>query len=342
MSSVVLKIDSDIPKEELKFLVSTGNFKYIHVNHSSLKGGVKENIISLSRKNKDIKSKLVLLANENYFLYVLRDGISSFVHKSTLANLWQPIINNEYLIDKNGLVYQYSPAKQAFNKKLLVVFSQTPPDPHSSSLARYFPTSFSNIDKHVGDNVSILRVADIGGICGSFYLNSIGLPENESNIQSLISDVCHEYNIDAENVILYGESKGATGSLYHGIIGNYKSICVDPILDDEHYINKLNDFYMIEGVFPEKKKGKFTRLLESISENEIPEVKIITSESSEQYNAINELFKGLSEKVLILNSLNDNIKSHPDVAPNSIHAITTLINMTLLGIRSKNEHILFV
>jgi len=342
MSSVVLKVDSDIPNEELKFLVSNGNFKYIHVNHSSLKGGMQENIISLSRKDKVLKSKLVLLANENYFLYVLREGISSFVHKSTLANLWQPIINNEYLIDRNGLVYQYSPAKQGFNKKLLVVFSQIPPDPHSSSLVRYFPKSFSSIDKYIGDNVSILRIADIGGICGSFYLNTIGLPENENNIQSLISEICNEYHIDIESVVLYGASKGATGALYHGLIGNYKIIAVDPVLDDEHYINKLNDFHMVEGIFPEDKKGKFSRLFETIRRDEMPEIKIITSESSEQYNVINNMLKGISENILILSSLNDNIKSHPDVAPNSIHAITTLINMTLIGIRSKNEHILFV
>lgn len=31
--------------------------------------------------------------------------------------------------------------------------------------------------------------------------------------------------------------KGGTAAVYHGLTNNYKIVAVDPILNDEHYIN---------------------------------------------------------------------------------------------------------
>ncbi|WP_407239431.1 hypothetical protein [Escherichia coli] len=44
-------------------------------------------------------------------------------------------------------------------------------------------------------NVSILRVADIGGITGSFYLNTNALPTNADKIKSLILEVIEQCQI---------------------------------------------------------------------------------------------------------------------------------------------------
>lgn len=116
-----------------------------------------------------------------------------------------------------------------------------PIEPYSASLYRYFAKNFSTIDKYIGKNVSILRVADIGGITGSFYLNTNALPTNADKIKSLILEVIEQCQIKSDDVVLYGCSKGGTAAVYHGLTNNYKIVAVDPILNDEHYINNKND-----------------------------------------------------------------------------------------------------
>ncbi|MBB3322573.1 XcbB/CpsF family capsular polysaccharide biosynthesis protein [Atlantibacter sp. RC6] len=340
MSSVVLNIDFNIDYKKFCNLISFGHYRYVHINHSQLKDGNELNMVRLARSNKELLKKLVFLTNNKFYAYVLREGVTSFVHESALPNLWEPLKNKIYDIDSNGIVYQYTEATQTFDKKLLIVFSQISPEPHTASLSRYFPKSFSTIDKYVGKNVSILRVADIGGITGAFYLNTIAKPNNEEYIQALIKNICDKNEIHRENVLLYGASKGGTGALYHGLLGNYKVVSVDPVLNDEYYITNLDDFHMTENIFPESKFDKFSTLFNLKKRGEtISDIKIITSKNSEQYSYILEAIAPINDKVFIISSLNNDIKKHPDVAPNSLHAITSLINLSLFDIQLKNEGI---
>ncbi|HHU8995023.1 TPA: XcbB/CpsF family capsular polysaccharide biosynthesis protein, partial [Escherichia coli] len=136
-----------------------------------------------------------------------------------------------------------------------------PIEPYSASLYRYFAKNFSTIDKYVGKNVSILRVADIGGITGSFYLNTNALPTNADKIKSLILEVIEQCQIKSDDVVLYGCSKGGTAAVYHGLTNNYKIVAVDPILNDEHYVNNKNDLHLIEGVFPQPKEELFKKVI---------------------------------------------------------------------------------
>lgn len=330
MSSFVLNINADVSNEELDELLASGLYKYIHIDHSELTLN-QENIINLARRHPEVRNKLISLTNNGFLTYVLRDGVSSLVKISELQKLWIPLKEKKYSISDKGIVYEYVNSEHNIDKKLLVIFSQIPLDPHSSSLNRYFSRSFSTLEKYVGKNVSILRIADIGGITGAFYLNTIGLPNNENNIQLLIKKIAADNNIAEENIVLYGASKGGTAAMYHGLSCKLKVVAVDPIFDDEFYLSEHDDLHMINGIFPDTKKNKF-RILLNEKINHLPDIKVITSKNSEQFSYIEDFLRPIIPKITLLNCINPMIKKHPDVGPYTIHATTALINASLINL----------
>lgn len=331
MSKSVLNLSINDSPESLYTKLNIPSLKYVHLDHSHIDNSGKS-IIQLAYEYQDIKNKLIILTNLGFLTYVLRDGVSSFVHVQEIRNLWVPVKDGRYSCDPNNIVYEYNDASVHLNKKLLVIFSQIPLDPYSPSLNRYFARNFSTIEKYIGKDVAILRIADLGGITGAFYLNTIGLPQNEKNIQKLISRIALDNGITNENIVLYGTSKGGTAAFYHGLQCGYKSVIVDPILNDHYYITKCKDLHLIENVFPEDKFSIFNKLLEDFRCN-INKMALITSENSEQFNYILEVVKPYKNLFLFLNNVNPDIKKHPEVGPNSLHAITALINMAFIGVK---------
>jgi hypothetical protein len=331
MSSSVININHDIAHDKLDILLSAQNIKYVHVNHKDA-GFPEKNIIEISKNNQIIKNLLVKLTNYGFMTYVLRDGVSSLVHYSSVKNLWLPVKNKEFSVSANNIVYVYEDAEISLNKHLVVMFYPIAPNPNSASLNRYFPSNFTTLKNYISKSFSILRIADLGGISGAFYMNTEHLANNEKNIQSLIKEITERYGIAKENVVLYGASKGGTGALYHSLIGGYASISVDPILDDEHYLANLNDLHNVSGVFPEDKSQKFSCVLHA--DNITSSTTIITSSRSEQYKYIIPRVDSIRDRIQILNNINPKILTHPDVAPNSIHAILATLNMFSFGIRA--------
>ena len=342
MSSSVLNVDSSKTDEELESILSNNSYRYIHFSLDE-SSNASNNIIQASFHDQHLKNKLITLTNAGFMPYVHRGNTSSLVHHSEIKNLWVPVRNGEFSIDKNGMVYTLERAVDLRNEKLLVIFSQIPLEPYSASLYRFFANNFSTINKYIGDNISILRIADIGGVTGAFYLNTKALPENEQNVQELIANVARACNIEHADIVLYGTSKGGTASLYHGLKCNYKVISVDPILDDTHYISNLNDFHLIDGVFPQSKRELFIDLIGNykcgFGNNNII---LILSENSEQFSYINNVIGPIEKYLTVLNNVNDKIKKHPDVGPFSIHAIVSLINISLFGFTLEKKSIDFI
>lgn len=58
--------------------------------------------------------------------------------------------------------------------------------------------------------------------------------------------------------------KGGTAAVYHGLTNNYKIVAVDPILNDEHYINNKNDLHLIEEFFLSQRKSYSKKSLMTI------------------------------------------------------------------------------
>ena len=322
MNVSVLNFKYDIEIEKMLFCIKGDNIKFIHIDHKEICNF--KTISELSKKNDILKKILLTLTNESFFNYTLRDGISSFVHYSYIKHLWIPVKNNEYSISDDGIVYKYDDSIVQLNKKLVVMFYPIASNPYSASLSRYFPENFPTLGKHLAKNAAILRVADLGGITGSFYLDSIGLKNNENNIQKLILQMANEYGISLDNIILYGASKGGSGALYHSILGGYSSVCVDPIVDDEFYFKYQNDSHMVSGVFKKNKKDKFNKVKKEMKVKN--KIHIITSEYSEQVQYIKEFISTDSNLFGVFVNINNEIKTHSQVSKNSIHLTLFILN----------------
>jgi hypothetical protein len=333
MSPKVLHFDPSGGVSELeKVLDQRPEIEFVHVDHSKT-GHAGENMIELSRRDRAIRSQLLYLANRGFLAYTLRGFVTSFVRQDQIAKLWIPVRDGVYDIDENGIVYHYSPPLiETEAPKLLVVFSSIAGKMYNVSLMRHFEQNFSTIQKHIPKDTGVLRIADLGGVVGAYYMNTNVLANNEANICALIARVCLKHRVSRSNVVMYGGSKGGTASLYYGLKEGYKVVAVDPIVDDEHYLKVHDDLHFIRGIFPEEKRHKFQRLVGSVEKDKARDVAVICSERSPQFPYISSLVcEPLSQCATFLNSVNPDIKTHPDVARLTINMVVMLINQLLYG-----------
>ena len=302
--------------------------EYFHVHHMDEFKSESDNLITESRREPKAKELLMKLANKGFYLYMTKENkISSFVQHKLLNRLWNPIKEKQYYFE-NDLVYSIENPTIVNNVNLLVVFSSISDKMYQSSLHRYFTKNFQNIGKYINPNTVILRIADLGGVTGSYYLDNKYIQDNESKIQHLISKIALKY--EARKVVLFGVSKGGSGASYHGLLGNYDFVAVDPILSDEYYLIKYKDLHFVDGISDISKLDKFKILLKSRKYSLVNNGSIITSENSPQFKYIDNLILQSSSKEFSIFVNNDpSIQDHPDVAPKSLFLITTLINNSL-------------
>lgn len=326
----VLKIDYNYSKEKLEeILLSNPKVEFIHYKHKE-KLLIGQNIITESRKNKEEKEILFCLANNGFYHYMVREDRqhSSFVHHKTLPVLWKDIVEKKFIYNEDGLVYSLEkPIIKA--KKLLVLFSSINGPMYQSSLLRMYAHNFTKIGNFIDKDTQIMRIADIGGITGAYYMNTKYLPDNIRNIQKLISNIKDE--VEADKIVLLGASKGGTGAILHGILGNYDFVSVDPILSDHFYLMNYDDSHFIKDIFLKSKeevfKSVFSHRLKDISDKNQC---IITSKNSQQYHYIKSLLLDkYSKNISLFFNVDPKIKSHPDVSPKSLFKTTELVNSCL-------------
>lgn len=334
MMTKVLHLKSSVAPSDLEMMLATGpNIEFVHVDHAH-EGRPEENLIQLSRRRLSVKPHLVHLANRGFMAYALRNMVTSFVRHDQIKRLWFPVRDGVYEVDENDVVYQYSPPViHTRSPKLLVVFSSMAADIYSASLKRHFEQNFATIQKHIPKDAAVLRIADLGGVVGAYYMNTLFRPNNEVNISSLIRRVLLRNGIERSDVVLYGTSKGGTAALFYGLGEHYKAVSVDPILADEVYLKIFNDSHFTDGVFPEDKREKFTRLISSLDATAVRNIAIVYSQRSPQFPHISSIVnEPLGRYVALFNSLHPGIKSHPDVAPSTINIVVMLINMMFYGL----------
>lgn len=120
------------------------------------------------------------------------------------------IIDNEkiYTNSKLPITYLFVPASNIKSDKLIIIFSAF------SSINRpeyNYIATFSNV------NVNRLYILDNYGERGSYYLGCINNFDVEKSVYSLITYILQQYNIDKQNVVCVGSSKGGFAALYYGI-----------------------------------------------------------------------------------------------------------------------------
>ena len=319
----------------------------LYIDRSKV-GDLKErehNLIGFSRREKIVAELIVQLASEGFFLVSSSLGNSRF-EKFTIAKKFQSNLKVENLQIYNNLYYTLDKPIFKFTKnRLIVIFSSVADLAFNADIAkRNFFVNFATIGKYIPQNTYILRIGDIGGIIGNFYMNTVFSNTIEDNIQGLLKFILESHNINIDDVVLYGGSKGGTGALYHGILGGYKSIAVDPIVSDEYHEQSSGDSHFTQQygeykIYPQTKQEKFTNLMKM---NRIfNNINIIYSQQSPVYGAINSVIRenDKENKINYLNVCHPQIKTHPDVAAKTINILMLVMNnlfYDLAEIKSKD------
>lgn len=281
------------------------------------------NIYGLARTNAKVKSLVTQLSNFGIFLVAHKDGVSTF-YRYKNKELFDSIFLKNGKYRRYGEFY-YSldlPSSSIKPSKLLVVFSSVADLPYNADIERRcFFKNFSTISKYIPYDTIVVRISDIGGVVGNFYLNSNYSNEVESGIQDLLNNLEEITGIKKENTILYGVSKGGTGALYHGLGGGYNFVAVDPIVSDEHHEEKYNDSHFTKGTFPCSKQEKFNKIVLGCEKSN---GYIISSRYSPIFDSLCSI--NFKNDVALIDVQHKNIKDHPDVGPNTINLLMLLIN----------------
>lgn len=293
------------------------------------------NFLATARKNKLAKNAVVQLANMGYFLYEHTSGVSKFA-KLNDGDKFKKLFHDPDVKSFENIFYKLQiPEGISSGFRLLVVFSSIADLPFNANISRrmFFP-NYQSISKYIPKNTIVLRIADVGAVLGSFYLNNNFDDNFQSKIQSLIEKIRLEYVIDSNDIVLYGTSKGATGALFHGGSLGYKTVAVDPIVADDHYINNLNDMHFVLGTFPRTKRDIFFSSDYRIAAPSL--VHVVTSPHSEQYSIVSD-FLSRNPSVNSYVVSNPEILGHTTIAPNTLTLVTCLINSLLYGFQYSNR-----
>lgn len=329
--------------ENTKFddLVINLDVSEIYIDKSTIGANDQEktnyNFLAVGRKNDEAKKVIATLSSNNFFLVEHKAGVSVF-KKNTDSNEFLKNFKNPLVRTWNDTFYTLEKPviDNVADMRLLVVFSSIADLPFNANIdRRMFFKNFPDVAKYIPKNTYILRIADIGGVLGGFYLNSHADMDFESKVQSLIRKIQLEHAILDEHTVLYGTSKGATGALYHGVKMGLKAVSVDPIISDEYYLEKYNDLHFVTNVFPISKQEKFNQLFAE-SKN-LRNIKLITSPQSENFKYICELLL-VSELDVCSYIFNDhNITGSKSIEEHMLTFITTMLNNTLYNIDLKDN-----
>lgn len=339
MTEISLSLDSPLV-DLLAELKGTGEtVSYGEVFHGSV-GLEGESLLEIARRVEDAKEVLVRLAMAGFYVYRKTEGSTRLVRDHTIGKLWHRVKEGDYSVNAEGLIYSYTPPSSPTPApKLLVIFSSMSTSIYNTSMMRYFEQNFRSAQKYIPHDTGVLRIADIGGVVGAFYLNTYRNPNNVRRIQRLLSDVMIQHSIPTTNVVLYGASKGGTAAIFHGMTGGYKFISVDPIVSDEYYVNRFRDSHFTQGgIFERTKDEVFGELVSnklrytSFGARNKAEGSVIFSERSPQYSAITStLVEHLAHRYAFFNSINPEINDHPDVSPKTLNIATMLMNQFFLN-----------
>lgn len=288
------------------------------------------NMISLSRRVGEFRETLRLIAGKGLHLYKLENSTSSFVGVNKLRDIWTAVESGAMQYDENNVPYTWTAAPIRKREKLLVIFSSIANQPHQSSLKRHFEQNFATLGKYIPQNTSILRIADLGGVNGGWYLNTNYLTNNFANVQALIRRQCSTHGIDIADTVFYGASKGGTAALLHGMAMGAKVVAVDPIISDRLYVEQYDDLHFTVGNFPKTKDQLFEEVKASYRPTNAGAITVLYSDMSPQFAFINERLRPWTmNSISYINVSHPEIKDHPDVGPRSMSTTVMLINMKL-------------
>lgn len=288
------------------------------------------NLIRIARKDKQAYRLYKELLKNDYVLYKHENGISKLYKRKYVNELFKrkDLIRFKdvyYTLDypKDRKINEYIP------KKLLVIFTCMPPQKDYDSYLmpkRMFTKFFDGIERNLVKNVYTMRIMDLNVSHGSHYINTINYNTFEDEIQNAIIKVKNELNIDDENIIFYGVSKGGTGALYHGSSMDIKTLAVDPILNIGGPLED-NDRRFLKDLRTEDLVPNINNHL-NLSNNQVKY--LICSERVPLYFEQDQRIE--QDKIKLYNKIDDFITSHPEVSRNTVPEQIMILNILLGGL----------
>ena len=160
--------------------------------------------------------------------------------------------------------YQLIPPLDAtayLSPKLLVYFTGFTAANTGIARENYLTDGFARLPESLAKNTYLLKIADSNLLNGSYWLNTANFPDFEPRIQELIAKIAEENGVPKANIVLFGNSKGGFGALYHGLLGNYPIVSMDPVVDRTPFCQK-RDYHLMFDFIPVSFVEKLNVLLE--------------------------------------------------------------------------------
>lgn len=278
-------------------------------------------ILDNAKNIPEIRKQVYDLFKEDYVLFNYKDNVNYFMKREKFLDIYK-LIDGVNWKKYNKLFYGIE--KKSSSKRMIVFFASMPSNftTHSVMERHAFKNASFLIDQVSKDTV-IMRIADFNRSLGSFYRNTSNYVDYENDVMQAIEEEAKVQNIDKDNIVFFGTSKGATAALYYGVNNNYKFVANDPILSLVNSDKNRQHFCYLDDMDPS--------LLPNDNKKEEYNSKgiIITSESSPgTYNVICENFLNRNQNIQIYNINNPGL-THVKIFREAISLNIGLVNMLL-------------
>lgn len=301
-----------------------------------------DNLLEVAHWEHELRPVVYRLAEAGFGAYWSDGSVTRFVRFTHVPEFWQPVQDGTYEVAPSGLIYnvQGGETDDGGPQALIVVFSSMGGPYNKASLTRYFEWNFKSLSKHVPDRVAVLRIADLDGVVGGFYLPTCNYPRRDDDVADLIRSVAGRLGVGDDAVVLYGASKGATGALSQALKTGFRAVVVDPIVDDRLYVERFDDTHWTEGgVFLQPKQDYFASAIRAggtlAASPENGRISLVSSTGSPWFESIETLAGQAVDAgrgIQFLVARDSRISDHPDVSPRTLRTVTGLLNMHVQGI----------
>ncbi|QDW64369.1 XcbB/CpsF family capsular polysaccharide biosynthesis protein [Oerskovia sp. KBS0722] len=290
-------------------------------------------LLDQAMSSPELRQFVKALSARGYMHYLANPGESRFVHQERLPGLWNAVRDEKVHISDHGIYYSLVTPDTGPTRRLVVQFGSMGEPSKVSSLWRYAVWNYAHLKSAVPDDTAILRIADVGGVRGAFYLDTTYAPENSVHVGSTIEAIRASLSVPKDQTVLLGPSKGGTGATFHGLALGLPFVAVDPVLDDAYYERELGDPHFTGSpVFLASKQEVFGNLFREISEigrdPELPSF-FVTSPQSAQYPIVTDAAAALGGSLTVLVSRSERIRKHEDVARATLGPTQSVVNAIL-------------
>lgn len=291
-------------------------------------------LIHLAQGDASARELMVSIAELGYVVYRAPAIGSQFVHRSAVDKVWKSLQDGTYKRSASGIVYSLTPARhEGAVSSLVVVFSSVAANRFTQLLDRHFYHSLPDLPRLVGGHTAVLRIADLDGVVGGYYLPTNSFPDGAQRVQALIDEVATSFGVDRARVVMFGASKGGTGALWHSITYGSHCVVVDPIITNNRRSSVDEPYFVSTRIFLKTFDEEFASLLSAKQEVDGKQRVVITSQGSAEYDDVIALARShFGAGVRVIESLDPHIRRHNQVARNSVALSLGLINLLAQGV----------